>query len=139
MKKILLLVLVAVIALMAVNRQRIYVRDPLASVSKDDAKQSGVQVFVNVSDDVLLWQDAEPGEYRTLLQGWNKMPGIPYRLTCLRWLVCLTDGDHASNIPLNWNDNSGKVRGKYDPAVTMTGREVSYMDADGATIRVELR
>jgi hypothetical protein len=130
---------VALLALIAVNRQRIYVRDPLATVFRDDGKQSGVQVFINASNDVLLWQEAEPGEYRTLLQGWNKMPGIPYRLTCMHWMMCLTDADHASVIPLNWNGNSGKGRGKYDPAVTMTDREVTYMDADGATMRVELR
>jgi hypothetical protein len=139
MKKILLLVLVGAIALIVLYRQRIYVRDPLATVTRNDVKPSGVEVFVSVSDDVLLWQDAESGEYRTLLQGWNKMPGIPYRLTCLRWLVCLTDADHASIIPLNWNDNSGKGRGNYDPAVTMTGREITYMDADGETMRVVLR
>jgi hypothetical protein len=130
---------VVVVALIAVNRQRIYVRDPLATVTRNDAKQSGVEVYINASDDVLLWQEAEPGAYRTLLQGWIKMPGIPYRLTCMHWMACLTDSDHASIIPLNWNGNGGKGRGKYDPAVTMTGREISYMDADGETMRVVLR
>ncbi|MGP8259188.1 MAG: hypothetical protein ACLQM6_04455 [Acidobacteriaceae bacterium] len=138
MKKILLLVLVVGIALIAVNRQRIYVRDPLATVIKNDAKQSGVEVYVNVSDDVLLWREAEPRESRILVQGWNKVPGTPERLTCLRWMVCVTDADRASIIPLDWN-SYGTSRGKYDPVVTMTGREVTYMDADGATIRVELR
>ena len=139
MKKILLLVLLAVIVLIAVNRQRLYVRDPMATVTRNDVKQSGVQVFVNVSGDVLLWQEAGSGEYRTLLQAWNKMPGIPYRLTCLRWMLCLTDTDHASTIPLNWNDNSGKGKGKYDPRVSMTGRGVTYVDGDGETMRAELR
>ncbi len=139
MKIFLLLMLVALLALIAVNRQRIYVRDPLATVTKNDVKQSGVQVFINYSNDVLLWQDAEPGEYRTLLQGWNKMPGTPDRLMCLRWMACLTDTDHASIIPLNWNGNSGKGKGRYDPNVSMTGSKVTYMDADGDTMRVELR
>jgi len=139
MKKVLLLVLVGVVALTVVKRERIYVRDPLATVTGNDTRQSGVEVYVNVSDDVLLWQNTEKGEYRTLLQGWDKMPGIPYRLTCLRWLVCVTDADHASIIPLNWNDNRGNGRGKYDPAVTMNVREISYMDADGKTMHVELR
>lgn len=139
MKVFLLLVLVALLALIAVNRQRIYVRDPLATVYKDDVQQSGVQVFVSLSGDVLLWRDGEPGEYRTLLQAWNMMPGIPFRLTCLRWMACLTDADHASIIPLNWNGNSGKGKGRYDPNVSMTGGKVTYMDADGDTMRVELR
>src|SRR5664280_1399367 len=98
MKTFLLLVLVVLLALMVVDRRRIYVRDPLATVYKSglpqgsgkDGKQSGVQVFVNVSGDVLLWRDAEPGAYRILVQGWNKVPGTPVRLTCLRWMVCLT-------------------------------------------------
>jgi len=139
MKRILLLALVVAIALFAVNRQRIYVRDPLATVYKNDAKQSEVQVFVNASGDVLLWHDVEPGEYRTLVQAWNQLPGIPYRLTCLHWMACLSDADHASTIPLNWNDSRGKGKGKYDPMVSMTGGEVTYMDADGETMRAELR
>jgi hypothetical protein len=139
MKKLLLLLLLVAIAIFAVYRQRIYVRDPVATVTRNDVKQSGAEVYVNVSDDVLLWQDAETGEYSTLLQAWDKLPGIPYRLTCLRWLVCVTDADHASIIPLNWNNGSGKGRGVYDPAVTMTVREVSYMDADGETMRMQLR
>ncbi len=128
-----------VLALIAVNRQRIYMRDPLATVTKNDVKQSGVQVYVSLSGDVLLWQDGEPGEYRTLVQAWNWMPGIPFRLTCLRWMACLTDADHASMIPLNWNSNSGKGKGRYDPSVSMTGGKVTYMDADGDTMRAELR
>ena len=107
--------------------------------SRKDGRQSGVQVFVNVSGDVLLWQDAEPGAYRILVQGWNKAPGTPMRLTCIRWIVCLTDADRASIIPLDWTGNSGRGKGKYDPHVSMTGREVSFVNGDGATMRVELR
>ena len=39
-KKILLLMLLVVIALIAVNRRRIYVRDPLATVYKTNARQN---------------------------------------------------------------------------------------------------
>ena len=77
MKTILLLVFVVLLALIFVNRQRVYVRDPLATVYRNEVQQSGVQVFINYSDDVLLEQDAEPGSYRILVQGWNKMPGTP--------------------------------------------------------------
>jgi hypothetical protein len=155
MKTFLLLVFVALLALIVVNRRRIYVRDPLATVYKSDArqdgksdlvqsgrndvKQSGVQVFINYSNDVLLWQDAEPGAYRILVQAWNKMPGSPVRLTCLRWVVCLADADHASTYPIDWTGNNGRGKGKYDPRVSMTSRTVSFVDGDGATMRVELR
>jgi hypothetical protein len=104
-----------------------------------DGRQSGVQVFVSAAGDVLLWQDAQPGGYRILLQSWNKLPGTPMRLTCIRWIVCLADADHASTIPLDWTGNSGRGRGRYDPQVTMSGRRVTFVDGAGALMRVELR
>ena len=85
MKMILLVVFLVVMGFVWVNRQRVYVRDPLAVVYRSqgseggpgEVKQSGVQVFINYSDDVLVEQDAQPGGYRILVQGWNKMPGTP--------------------------------------------------------------
>jgi hypothetical protein len=107
--------------------------------SGKDGKQSGVQVFVNVSGDVLLWRDAEPGAYRILVQGWNKAPGTPARLSCLRWMVCLTDADHPTTLPIDWTGNSGRGKGRYDPRVSMSGRAVSFVNGDGATVCIELR
>jgi hypothetical protein len=134
MKRILLLVFLVVLAFVYFNRQRIYVRDPLATVYKDDVKQSGVQVYINYSNDVLLEQDDEPGAYRTIVQGWNKMPGSPIVLKCIRWMACLADADHVTTLPMNWNG-----RGTYDPRVAMTGREVSFLGGDGAVMRIDLR
>jgi len=134
MKTILLLVVVVLLALIFVNRQRVYVRDPLATVYRNEVQQSGVQVFINYSDDVLLEQDAEPGSYRILVQGWNRMPGTPAVLKCIRWMACLADADHAATLPIEWNG-----KGRYDPRVAMTSREVSFVDGDGATMRVVLR
>jgi hypothetical protein len=107
--------------------------------SGKDGRQSGVQVFVNASGDVLLWRDEEPGAYRILVQGWNKAPGTPARLSCLRWMVCLTDADHPATLPIDWTGNSGRGKGKYDPHVSMSGRAVSFVNGDGTTMRVELR
>ncbi len=134
MKTFLLVVLVVLLGYILINRQRVYVRDPLATVYQDGAKQSGVQVFINYSNDVLLEQDAEPGSYRTLVQAWNKMPGTPVVLKCIRWMACLADADRATTLPIEW---SGK--GKYDPHVTMTSREVSFTRGDGEEMRVTLR
>jgi hypothetical protein len=134
MKKILLLVFLVLLAAIFINRQRVYVRDPLATVYRDDAKQSGVQVFINYSNDVLLEQDAEPGSYQILVQSWNKMPGTPAVLKCIRWMACLADADHATTFPVEW---TGK--GKYDPKVAMTSRELSFVDGDGATVKAQLR
>jgi hypothetical protein len=134
MKTILTLLLIASLALLIYNRQRIYLRDPLATVYRNDVQQTGVEVFINYSSDVLLEQDAEPAPSSILLQDWNKMPGTPTTLTCLRWIACMTDADQASAIPLAW---TGK--GKYDPKVFMTTREVSFVDANASTVRIELR
>jgi hypothetical protein len=144
-KKVLLLVFVVAMVWVVLNRQRMFVRDPLATVYKTEAsrggkagspievKQSGVQVFINYSNDVLLWQDDAPA-YRILVQGWNKAPGMPVRLTCVHWMMCLTDADHAQTFPL---ESTGK--GRYDPKVAMSSREVSFVDGDGGTMRVTLR
>ena len=134
MKTILTLLLIASLALLIYNRQRIYLRDPLATVYRNDVQQIGVEVFINYSSDVLLQQDAEPAPSSILLQDWNKMPGTPTTLTCLRWIACMTNADQASAIPLAW---TGK--GKYDPKVFMTTREVSFVDANASAVRIELR
>jgi hypothetical protein len=134
MKTILTLLLIASLALLIYNRQRIYLRDPLATVYRNDVQQTGVEVFINYSNDVLLEQDAEPAPSSILLQDWNKMPGTPTTLTCLRWIACMTNADQASAIPLAW---TGK--GKYDPKVFMTTREVSFVDANASTVGIELR
>ena len=134
MRKLLLVIVLVLLVLIVVNRQRVFVRDPLATVYKDDVKQSGIQVFINYSNDVLLEQDTEPGSYRTLVQGWNKMPGTPIRLICLHWLACLTDADQATLLAPEW---SGK--GKYDPQTNMGSREVSFVNPDGTRLRIVLR
>jgi hypothetical protein len=126
-----LLVILALAALAIFYRQRIFVRLPMASVYRDEVKQDGVQVYLNSSYDVLLEKDGEPGAYRTLVQNWSKMPGTPAELRCLRWMVCLTDADHASTIPMFLSGSE-----VYDPQVTMTSHEISFVNGDGATIRV---
>jgi hypothetical protein len=111
-------------------------------LSEDDRKkgrQSGVQVFVNLSGNVLLERDAEPETYLILLQRWSKSAGTPTSLTCVHWLFCFTDADHATTDPLDWTGNSGKGRGKYDPHLTMTGRSVSFVEDTGATMHIDLR
>jgi hypothetical protein len=49
-------------------------------------------------------------------------------------MACLTDADHATTLPLEW-----RGKGKYAPRVSMSRREVSFVDGDGTTARVELR
>jgi hypothetical protein len=46
-------------------------------------------------------------------------------------MVCLTEANHASTIPMFVSGNQ-----VYDPQVTMTKHEVSFVDGYGATVRV---
>jgi hypothetical protein len=133
-KKFLLLIFVGLFVLLVLNRQRAFLRDPLATVYKNEVKQSGVQVYINFSNDVLLEQDSDSGSFRTLVQGWNKMPGTPLRLICLHWMACLTDADQATLLAPEW---SGK--GKYDPQVNMSSREISFVNPIGGHFRIVLR
>ena len=79
---------------------------------------------------MLLEKDGAP---RILVQGWDKMPGTPAGLYCVRWVACLTSDDHAPTLPIEW-----KGAGPYNPQVSMTGHLVTFVDGDGATVRVEM-
>jgi hypothetical protein len=133
-KTILIVAFLAAMVFVLVNRERIYLRDPIATVYRNDVEQSGIQVYMNYSDEVLLEKDSEPNPYRILLQDWNPMPGTPINLSCIRWMACMTTTDRAPTQPIPF---TGK--GKYDPRLNMSSRESSFIDPDGARIRVTLR
>jgi hypothetical protein len=59
------------------------------------------------------------------------VPGLPLHLQCVQALACLTETDFAPVLPLG-----GKG---YAPSVEMTSAYVSYVDGDGASMRVALR
>ena len=134
MKKSLFLIVLIVIAVLAYFRQRIYVRDPLATVFRNEVQQNDVQVFQNYSNSVLLEKDDDPGAYRILVQDFDLTPAVPERLVCIRWLVCLTEDDRAPTIPVQ---SAGK--GKYNPKTSLTSRELTFVDGNGDRVRVELR
>ncbi|HEY4382734.1 MAG TPA: hypothetical protein VGN01_20490 [Acidobacteriaceae bacterium] len=133
MKRGLLVVVLVLVGLIWVYRQRVFLRDPLGSVYRDDVKQDGVQLYINSLNDVLLIKDG-PGGYRMLVQGWDMVPGAPVRLTCMHWMACLTEADNARIVALSSNGP-----GTYDPKVTMLNHEVSYVDPSGAKVRVLIR
>lgn len=139
MKRLFALAFLILMGLILLNRQRVFVRDPFATVyrstAKDNsggAKQSGVQVYINYSNDILLVKDAQPGGYNLLVQHWNQTPGTPVVLKCIHWMACLTDAGHASLLPLSTGTG-------YDPKVQMSERLVSFVDAQGAMVQVQLR
>ncbi len=89
MKKLLALVLLVLVVFAVLNRSRIYVRDPLASVTRDGAAESGVQVFIDYNNDVLLEHDDFP-RYLTLVQH-DRPVGAPKSMHCLHFLACMMD------------------------------------------------
>jgi len=134
MKKLFVLAFLILMALILLNRQRVYVRDPLAKVYRGTQKQGGVQVYINYSNDILLIKEDDPEPYRTLVQSWNKLPGTPTELKCIHWMACLADADHATIIPL-----APTGKGRFDPQVVKDNRQISFVNAGGTPIRVELR
>jgi hypothetical protein len=134
MKIALTIVFVLFFVFLVVNRERLYVRDPAARVYRSSVKQSDVQVFINYSADVLLEKDTLPNPYRVLVQDWDRAPGTPITLSCIRWVACMTAQDNAPILPLH-----GPGPGKYDPNVLMSDHVVSFVNGDGAQMIVELR
>jgi hypothetical protein len=132
MKTALTVLFVLFFIFILVNRERIYIRDPIARVYRNNVKQTDMEVFINYSTDVLLQQGDATS--RTLIQAWDHVPGTPLTLTCMRWLACMTSEDHAPTLPIR-----GTGPGTYDPKVLMTNREVSYVAADGALMLIEIR
>src|SRR5450631_3965237 len=103
MKKILLLMFIALIVWIVVYRERVYLRNPVATVYREDVKQSGVQVYFNYLNDVLLIKDSDPGGYRILVQNWDRTPGTPLRLICLPWTACFTEAETVPILPMDWH------------------------------------
>jgi hypothetical protein len=136
MKKVLALGLLVFLVFVVVHRQRLFLRDPLASVTRDGVKVDGVRVMINYSNDVLL-EDPTAGHRRMyLIQNWNKVAETPTApLRCLQGLACLTDADEAAGAVL-----VPGTRGRRSPfeGVTMTNKRVEFVDEDGALVGVTL-
>lgn len=129
MGKWLLLATLVLVGLIVVYRERIFLRDPLAHVEVNGQAQQNLRVFINYSNDVMVQSPDLATSY--IVQGWNKLPGIPANLTCVQGLMCLTEADHAPVSPL--------VGPKHEPKVQMTTKQVSFIDGDGALVKVTLR
>ena len=133
MKRLFGLVLVCVVVFVVVCRQRIYLRDPLASVTRDGMMQGGVTTMINYSNDVLLLDGSDSVHPRLyVVQGWNKVASVPTApLKCVYGVACLADADHATATPIATGTKPG--------GVTMTNRRVEFVDEHGAHVQVVLR
>ena len=127
MKRFLLLLSVVLIVFVAVYRQRLFLRNPLAKVYRNGVRQQDVRVYINYSTDILV--EGSPGIRFYIVQNWNRLPGVPQALTCLHAMVCWSDHDEATLLPL---------AGSKGPA-TMSNREITFRQSDGGTVRVTLR
>jgi hypothetical protein len=121
-----LLLLVGVIYL-AYNRERVFIRNPLGSLTRDGVKEEGAQVFINYSNDVLIENDRAP-MYTTLVQR-NRPIGTPANLKCVHYVVCMTDADSAG---MSAVDEKAVIE-------SMSGKEVRFRDHEGRDVVVGLR
>ena len=123
MRGLLLVLTLVLVLFIAVERERLFLRDPLATVTRDGVKDGEAKALINFSNDVLL-EDGAGGRMRVYLaQNWNDAVIVPAVLKCLGTMVCLTDADHASGAPV-----VAGSRGQREPfvGVTMTNRRVEF-------------
>ena len=99
MKKLIALLVIVLVVFVVVERKRVFVRDPLASVTRAGEKVDGEQVYINYYNDVLLENDNPP--MLVMVVEKDQPVGVPTKLRCIHWLACLTDADAASALPLN--------------------------------------
>lgn len=133
MKVVATLVLIVFVVWTAFNRERIFVRDPIASVYRNGVKQAGIEVYLNFSNDILMKNAGDPAAPPTILQHWDQAPGTPVGLVCLRWAACLTEADHSPVLP-----SSADEKHISTPLAQMNGRHIQYVDRSGTQIRVDL-
>ena len=129
MKKILIIGVLLFVVLVVAFRQRIFVRDPLGKVDKNNVLQDEARLYINYSNDVLV-EDSVRHQF-ILVQSGSALPGVPQRLTCLTGLVCLTDADTASVFPMEG------VGGRTPAVMSPTG--IAFVDESGASVTVNLR
>jgi hypothetical protein len=128
MRRILLLLTIALVVFIALNRQRIYLRDPLAAVYRNEVKQDGDWVFINYSNDVLVQSGGLQSMRQIVVQSFNGVPGVPAQMNCVLGVACLAQADQAPNTPLAVSKNA-----------VMSNREVSFTESDGTKVRITLR
>jgi hypothetical protein len=120
---------IAAVVLLTLNRQRVFLRDPLGTAYRNNVEIRDTRIYINYSNDVVVESLEEQRLY--IVQNWNKIPGTPKQLHCVYGMMCWTDADHAEAMPLGG--------ASYEPNTQMSDREVSFNDGYGIGIRVTLR
>lgn len=92
--KLILLFVVVALAFVVVEREKLFVRDPLGSVTRNGVKEDGAQVFINYNNDVMIENDHAPLYVEIVERG--HAVGYPANLKCVHWMMCLTDAYPAT-------------------------------------------
>ena len=128
MRRFLVLLVLAMIALAVVYRDRLYLRDPLGKIARDGAQQENAAVYINYDNEVLVREKG--GAEMFVVQHWNGLPGTPAGLTCIEGMLCVTPADRVMDV-------GETTRGRV-PA-EMSNRAVAFTDAGGAKVLVTIR
>lgn len=127
MKKFWLLFLVLAAWFVYANRMRLFIRDPLGSVTRNSVAEAGTQVYINYVNDVIVTNDHLP-KYLNIAERGQPV-GVPAPINCLLNVLCLAPGYPVPQI--------APVTGA--PAEVMTDRLVQYKDENGREVAVKLR
>ena len=128
MRRFLVLLTLALIALAVVYRDRLYLRDPLGKIARNDAEQADAAVYINYENDVLVRE--KHGAEMFVVQHWNGLQAFPSGLTCIEGMLCLLPADRVLDV--------GGTGAAQKPA-EMSDREVSFRDGSGARVKVTIR
>jgi hypothetical protein len=137
MKKFLALLALVFLVFVVIYRQRIFLWDPLATVTRDGVKQGDVRVMIDYSNDVLVDDKSTDTRRLYLVQHWNEIAQFSTGpLKCVQFLACMTDAEHATGQKV-----TPGARGSRKPfdGVTMTNKQVEFVDESGALVSISLR
>lgn len=138
MKKLLGIIFLALIVFIVIYRQRVFLRDPVAHVTRDGQQQAGVRVMINFNNDLLMDDNSTAIHRIYLVEGWNHIPQFfSTSLKCINGMACLTDADHALGVAVVPGASLG--RRSQGEIATMTNKQVEFVDESGALVSVTLR
>ena len=128
MRKILLLLIVLFVVFVAVNRDRLFLRDPIAKLERNGVAQTGEAVYINFSNDILVQENS--GKRMFVVQHRARLPHMPAGPTCFQGVACLIAADPSPD------ETPAVVNGRL---ATMTDRVVTFTDDEGVSVRVQIR
>ena len=128
MGKLIALILVVLALFVVVERDKLFVRDPLAHVTRNGVQESGAQVFINYHNDVLIENDNASSSYIEMIQAGQPI-GVPKVSVCVHWVMCLMD---AYPVTLEGTSDGATVE-------SMDAKTVTFTDTGNKATVVTLR